>query len=205
MIKTIGKILIIIVLASCSRNNGNCPIPLERFDVKDSTLKECLSVILSDVKPDVKKNVLCVGLDMVDTMKFYNITIEDKSCLSDYHLMWQNKRIVGYSYYDDQLIILSSNVNNHFNFLDYFSRDIELTDEVRTFDFVYYPSNRYKFDDDLKSWKNKVHLYEPLTFVCWQDSLKNVLFVFTNAPYNYMYHLDSLKSASHSIRLLKKQ
>lgn len=196
--------MFLISLFACTPDVHNAAIPLEGFAIKSDVLKECLSAIMADVKIDSSKHVICVSLDMVDTMKFYNITIDSKECFSENNIFWKNKRIVGYSYFRNKMILLVSNVDSHFDFLKSFSCDIDLTDETKVFDFVYYPSSRYKFGEDLGSWKDKTILYDPITFVCWQDSAMNIKFVLTNVPSIYMGQMDSLKRVSNDIELLYK-
>ena len=202
--KFLALILLLVSLLSCRTSIQKVKIPLESFAIKSEVLKECLSAIMADVKIDSSKHVICVSLDMVDTMKFYNITIDSKECFSENNIFWKNKRIVGYSYFRNKMILLVSNVDSHFDFLKSFSCDIDLTDETKVFDFVYYPSSKYKFGEDLGSWKDKTILYDPITFVCWQDSAMNIKFVLTNVPSIYMGQMDSLKRVSNDIELLYK-
>lgn len=173
------------ILLACSVKKTNNYIPLEEFSINNKPLDSICRSTISRIKLDTCESVLVLELICMDEAKYYYLSSQDKGLLMDCYICWNNRRIVGYTWFDKYLAIILSNVDNHYDFLDMFADDLDLQKGVAKFSFMYVPESRYRWEDiDGKEldWKDKGQLYEPVFLVCKEDSSGVHMITWTNDP-----------------------
>ena len=121
------------ILLACSVKKTNNYIPLEEFSINNKPLDSICRSTISRIKLDTCESVLVLELICMDEAKYYYLSSQDKGLLMDCYICWNNRRIVGYTWFDKYLAIILSNVDNHYDFLDMFADDLDLQKGVAKF------------------------------------------------------------------------
>ena len=172
-------------------------IPLEYFTIKDMELDSITRLLANTFNCNDEERVAVMDFMLEDSCKVYRLSCHDKSYVMESYIYWQNRRIIGYTEFDTKPVILLSSVQNHRDFLNVFSSELELHTGEKTFDFIYVPNCRYKWIEDTDSWRDKGILYEPIFFVYRRNPLGGFEAQATNNPgeVNFLNHeADILKA-----------
>lgn len=174
-----------IFCGNANNKSNNNTIALEYFSIKNPSLDSIVSYIItnSNIK-SLHDNAIVLDFIRRDNRCIYYLSFQKKKDLTEKYILWQNRRIVGYTYIKQQFVILLSNVNNHNDFIRFFAPDIVLGDSTKKVDYIYIPEKRYQWmsDDSLLPWNKKSQIYEPLFFICWQGQSGQFNLIGTNSP-----------------------
>lgn len=184
--KNLLFILFLFLIVSCKHSVNTGSIPLEEFSIRNKSLDSIARNVLTQLNIDTCQEAVVLDLMWVNNKKNYLFSFHKKSNLMENYVNWHNRRIVGYTTIGKYLTIILSNVDNHREFLDIFSQDLDIGENTREFSYIHTTRNRYRWfsaEGQQLPWQNKVHLYEPTFVVCKPIGLNEYEILYTNSPF----------------------
>lgn len=189
-LKLLTGALLLLSMSCTKKQTTEGKICLEEFNIVDAFLDSMVNKIVTNINVDTTEEVLVLDMISNPPYKVYYLSVQDKDDVLKYYILWDNRRIVGYTYINNYPTIILSSVNYHRDFCEIFGPSLEWQNNTRFFDFMIMPKNRYgniSEEGNIYDWKSKCIMYEPSFFCFWQDKNGGTKHVLTKNPYEIDY------------------
>ena len=129
-------VIILLVLTACSSGHS-VDNRLTNFELIDKKLDSVTVDLTKGINKKISRDSLFVGLSLnlkKDTIIFEYSIYKDIYSAKMYNVLLLNRRVIGYTQKGDMVILLFSDINNHFDMTNTLSKLIKPTKKYREID-----------------------------------------------------------------------